>query len=84
MAARKELPKRGKRVKTPKGEGKVSYINLITMVVVVDIPEVGKIEFMRNELEPWDELEALRRKSHESCQNEDGECSCGKKNGNKK
>jgi len=82
MAARKELPKRGKRVKTPKGEGKVSYINLITMVVVVDIPEIGKLEFKREELEPWDELEALRRKSQESCKNEDGECNCGK-NANK-
>jgi len=84
LAARKELPKRGKRVKTPKGEGKVSYINLITMVVVVDLPEIGKVEFMRDELEPWDELEALRRKSQESCQNEDGECNCGKNNPNKK
>ena len=79
LAARKELPKRGKRVKTPKGEGKVSYINLITMVVVVDLPEIGKVEFTREELEPWDELEALRRKSQETCQNEDGECNCGKK-----
>jgi cell fate regulator YaaT (PSP1 superfamily) len=84
LAARKELPKRGKRVKTPKGEGKVSYINLITLVVVVDLPEIGKVEFMRDELEPWDELEALRRKSQESCQNEDGECNCGKNNPNKK
>lgn len=80
LAARKELPKRGKRVKTPKGEGKVSYINLVTMVVVVDLPEIGKIEFKREELEPWDELEALRRKSQESCQNEDGDCNCGKNN----
>jgi len=84
LAARKELPKRGKRVKTSRGEGKVSYINLITMVVTVDLPEIGKIEFMRDELEPWDELEALRRKSQESCQNEDGECNCGKKNPDKK
>lgn len=80
LAARKELPKRGKRVKTPKGEGKVSYINPITMVVTVDIPETGKVEFMREEIEPWDELEALRRKSQESCNNENGECNCGKRN----
>lgn len=78
LAARKELPKRGKRVKTPKGEGKVSYVNPITMVVVVELPEIGKIEFMREEIEPWDELEALRRKSEETCQNENGECNCGK------
>ncbi|MFH2037904.1 MAG: regulatory iron-sulfur-containing complex subunit RicT [Chloroflexota bacterium] len=78
LAARKELPKRGKRVITPKGEGKVSYINLITKFVVVDLPEIGKTEFPSDELEPWDELEALRRKSQESCQNGDGECDCGK------
>ena len=78
LAARKELPKRGKRVITPNGEGKVSYINLITKVVVVDLPEIGKNEFSSDELEPWDELEALRRKSQESCQNGDGGCNCGK------
>jgi cell fate regulator YaaT (PSP1 superfamily) len=76
LAARKELPKRGKRVKTPQGEGKVTYVNPITKAVVVDIPEVGRSEFKSEELEPWDELEALRRKSHESCGN--GECECGK------
>ena len=80
LAARKELPKRGKRVKTPNGEGKVSYINPITMVITVDIPDIGKIEFMREEIEPWDELEALRRKSQESCNSENGECNCGKRN----
>jgi hypothetical protein len=26
-------------------------------------------EFMREEIEPWDELEALRRKSQQPCEN---------------
>lgn len=76
LSARKELPKRGKRVKTPQGEGKVAYVNPITMAIVVDLPETGKTEYMRDEIEPWDELEALRRKSQESCQNKNGECDC--------
>jgi hypothetical protein len=30
---------------------------------------VGWREFTREEVEPWDELEALRRKSKEPCEN---------------
>lgn len=84
LAARKELPKRGKRVNTPQGEGKVSYVNPITKAVVVDIPDVGRSEFKSEELEPWDELEALRRKSLESCDHNNGECNCGKTKPDKK
>jgi cell fate regulator YaaT (PSP1 superfamily) len=78
LAARKELPKRGKRVITPQGEGKVHYVNPITMSIVVELPEIGKREYLREEVEPWDELEALRRKSQESCLNNNNECNCEK------
>jgi cell fate regulator YaaT (PSP1 superfamily) len=80
LAARKELPKRGKRVVTPQGEGKVINVNPITMTIVVDLAENGKREFLRDEITPWDELETLRRKSQEPCQNINGECNCDKPN----
>jgi hypothetical protein len=38
------------------------------------------ITFSREEIEPWDELEALRRKSQAPCdRHEGGGCDCGKK-----
>ncbi len=83
VEARKTLPKRNKRVVTPKGEGKV--IDLIPMsdkVMVLiesgtDRPQV--MTFSREEIEPWDELEALRRKSQAPCdRHEGGGCTCGK------
>ncbi|HKZ44737.1 MAG TPA: regulatory iron-sulfur-containing complex subunit RicT [Anaerolineales bacterium] len=76
--ARKELPKRGKKVKTPRGDGKVTHVNPLSFSVTVDIPNEGRSEFFREELEPWDELEALRRKSAESCNSDGSGCNCGK------
>jgi cell fate regulator YaaT (PSP1 superfamily) len=78
LTARKELPKRGKRVITPQGEGKVHNVNPITMSIMVELPEIGRREYLREEVEPWDELEALRRKSQESCQTNKSECNCEK------
>ncbi len=68
-AARKELPKRNKRVVTPMGEGKVLDVSPMTMTVRVDLPDIGAREFSRDEIEPWDELESLRRKSSQPCGN---------------
>jgi cell fate regulator YaaT (PSP1 superfamily) len=67
--ARKELPKRNKRVVTPVGEGKVLDVNPLQMTVRVELPDIGSREFSREEIEPWDELEALRRKSKQPCEN---------------
>ena len=83
VAARKELPKRGKRVVTPAGEGKVldSFPLRNTILVELDAPEGTRTwrEFPREEIDPWDELEALRRKSEAPCdKHEGGECDCGK------
>jgi cell fate regulator YaaT (PSP1 superfamily) len=100
VAARKELPKRGKRVVTPDGEGKVLDSFPMRNVVLVELdpkpqppertdrperperferPERPVIhEYPREVLEPWDELEALRRKSEAPCdKHEGGECDCG-------
>lgn len=69
VAARKELPKRNKRVVTPMGEGKVIDVNPLRLTIRVELPDVGWREFDRDQVEPWDELEALRRKSAQPCQN---------------
>jgi cell fate regulator YaaT (PSP1 superfamily) len=83
VEARKKLPKRNKRVITPRGEGKV--IDVLPMsdkvMVLIDNEEDKHIvaTFDREELQPWDELEALRRKSAEPCdRHEGGGCTCGK------
>lgn len=78
-AARKELPKRNKRVVTPMGEGKVLDVSPLRLTVRVELPEVGAREFPRDQIEPWDELEALRRKSQAPCdRHEGGGCDCGR------
>ncbi len=68
-AARKELPKRNKRVVTPMGEGKVVDVSPLAMSVRVELPDIGTREFSRDDIEPWDELEAIRRKSAQPCEN---------------
>jgi cell fate regulator YaaT (PSP1 superfamily) len=102
VAARKELPKRGKRVVTPDGEGKVLDTYPLRNVILVELdlkvqerperperpdrperferPERPIVrEYPREVLEPWDELEALRRKSEAPCdKHEGGACDCGK------
>lgn len=72
--ARKNLPKHKKRVTTPKGEGKVIDLNPLTETVVVQID--GEVRgtrhsFHRDEIEPWSEKEALRRKTTKETQEED-------------
>jgi len=77
--ARKQLPKRNKRVITPQGEGKVIDTYPLKDAVLVEVEGVGREEFDRLDIQPWDETEALRRKSQEPCGNhENGECNCGK------
>lgn len=79
VKARKVLPRRNKRVVTPMGEGKVITVLPLKQAVIVSIPEKGRHEFLKHELQPWDELEALRRKSQEPCdRHENGGCDCGK------
>jgi cell fate regulator YaaT (PSP1 superfamily) len=79
--ARKQLPKRNKRVVTPMGEGRVIDTYPLKDAVLVDVEEVGQHEFQREDLQPWDELEALRRKSEAPCdRHENGGCTCGEGN----
>jgi hypothetical protein len=79
VEARKLLPKRGKRVVTPKGEARVLDVFPLKDSALVELDGGGIAEYKRLELEPWDELEALRRKSEAPCDKHDGGgCDCGK------
>jgi cell fate regulator YaaT (PSP1 superfamily) len=80
VEARKRLPKRKKRVVTPLGEGKVIDVLPLKEAVIVLLDEGMKAEFMKHEIQPWEELKALRDKADKPC-NHEGGCTCGKKNG---
>lgn len=80
VTARKQLPKRGKRVGTPKGEGRVIDVMVLKEAVLVEFDSGGTAEFMKHELQPLEELEALRQKAEAGCdKHPDGNCDCGKK-----
>ncbi len=79
VKARKTLPKRNKKVVTPLGEGKVIDLLPLKQAVIVYIPDKGRYEFLNHEIEPWNELEALRRKAEQPCERHgDGKCDCKK------
>ncbi|MFQ5419077.1 MAG: stage 0 sporulation family protein [Anaerolineae bacterium] len=81
VEAKKHLPKVGKRIGTPYGEGKVRDVRPLrdSIVVVVD----GEYhEVFRHEFEPLAELEALQKKAEKGCDKHgDGPCDCGAKKG---
>jgi cell fate regulator YaaT (PSP1 superfamily) len=81
-AARKALPKRNKLVHTPKGEGKVVDVNPLKESVFVAVAEgetMRVYEFTKDELQPVEELEALKKKAGSPCgRHEGGGCTCGK------
>lgn len=79
VQARKLLPKKGKRVRTPQGEGKVVDVNPLKETVYVLIGE-AQVEVHRSAIEPLDELEALEKKAQSGCdRHEGGGCTCGAK-----
>jgi cell fate regulator YaaT (PSP1 superfamily) len=75
--AKKSLPKRGKRIGTPLGEGKVIDVRVLRDSVLVDV-DGERIEVFRHEFEPLEELEALEKKAASGCsKHEGGGCDCG-------
>jgi cell fate regulator YaaT (PSP1 superfamily) len=75
--AKKSLPKRGKRIGTPLGEGKVIDVRVLRDSVLVDV-DGERIEVFRHEFEPLEELEALEKKAAGGCsKHEGGGCDCG-------
>ncbi len=84
VEARKTLPKQGKRVGTPHGEGKVRDVRVLRDSVLVHV-NGEYFEVFRHELEPLDELEALKKKAEAGCsKHEGGGCDCGAKRGSNK
>ncbi len=79
VEARKTLPKVGKRVGTPHGEGRVRDVRVLRDSVLVQV-EDDMYEVFRHELEPMEELEALKKKAEAGCtKHEGGGCDCGAK-----
>ncbi len=79
VEARRQLPKRNKRVVTPQGEGRVLDTYPLKQAVLVELEAGTRVEFSHEELQPWDELEALRKKAQSPCKKHgDGLCDCQK------
>ena len=74
----KDLPRRGKRVITPAGEGKVVNVNPIKETVLVAVDKTAGVkEFPREEVEPWAEIQALKKKAETPCEiHGEGDCNC--------
>jgi cell fate regulator YaaT (PSP1 superfamily) len=85
VEARKHLPKRNKRVGTPEGIGKVIDVHPLqdSVTVWVEGEPGGRFNFMREQLIPLEEYEALQKKASEPCtKHGEGEaCDCGQKPG---
>jgi len=68
--ARKNLPKRGKRVGTPMGDGKVVEILALKSSVVVEVDSGGKHEFSTQEIVTLDDQEQNRMRTESSGENQ--------------
>jgi len=79
VEARKTLPKRGKRVVTPKGEGVVDDVYPLKQAVLVKMDDGTRSEYLYADLQPPEELEALTKKAQQPCGKQgDGGCDCEK------
>ena len=79
VEARKIMPKRGKRVVTPTGEGKVDDVFPLKQSVFVILDNGTRSEFDLMDIQPYEELEALRSKAQQPCsKHPNGECDCQK------
>ncbi len=69
IEARKQLPKRGKLVITPKGNGKVIDVVPLKGGILVELETGGLHEFLMADIQPAEEFEALKKKADENCEN---------------
>ncbi len=75
--ATKKLPKRGKRVGTPHGMGKVINLMPLKNIAIVDV-DFTRHEVHQDDIIPWMEYEALMKKAAAGCsKHEGGGCDCG-------
>ncbi len=77
VAARKHLPKQGKRVGTPHGEGKVVSLLPLKECALIDLGE-RCVEVYREDIIPLEEWRALRERAAQEC-DESETCTCGRK-----
>ena len=85
VEARKQLPRRNKRVGTPDGEGRVVDLLPLSDAVMVALDKGLVHQYAREDLQPLEELEALKKKSESGCDlHPDGNCDCGRKGNNKR
>ena len=86
VQARKQLPKKNKRVITPQGEGKVVNVFPLREAVLVDLAGVGYREFTKAEIQPADELEKFTKKAQTPCEHDGctGDCNHTNNKGGKK
>jgi len=79
VEARKNLPKRGKHVVTPRGEGKVEDVFPLKQSVIVTLLDGTRVEVAHADVQPYEEYEALKNKAQQPCaRHEGGECDCQK------
>lgn len=81
VEARKQLPKRNKRIGTPHGEGKVIDVHPLRDAVTVLVEDQRHL-VEREEIIPLEEWEALKAKAEQGCSKHgDGPCECGARGG---
>lgn len=79
VEARKHLPKRNKRVVTPMGEGRVVEVLALKGAAIVAFEDGKRAEFLKHELQPYEELKALEAKAMAPCgRHAAGQCTCGR------
>ncbi len=61
LEARKNMPKKNKKVMTPDGEGKVVDLQPLAGKVVVDIPQIGRREFSNEDVKLVEEEEIIKK-----------------------
>jgi len=61
LEARKNMPKKNKKVMTPDGEGKVVDLQPLAGKVIVEIPERGRREFLSEDVTVLEEAEVLQK-----------------------
>lgn len=79
VEARRQLPKRNKLVSTPQGEGRVIDVFPLKETVLVELDRGLQQEFPHADIEPLEELDALRKKAKAPCaKHGEGPCDCAK------
>jgi len=77
LEARKHLPKQGKRVGTPHGEGRVVSLLPLKETALIDLGE-RTVEVHREDIVPLEEWRALQEKAAQPCDHGEN-CTCGAK-----